>query len=188
MWDGVDDDQLVEGVLTGNKGAFFQLMGKYEKLVLHIVTPLIGVNADREDICQDVFIKVYEKLFTFRFQSTLGTWIGSIAYNTSINFLKQKRSVLLCDLVSEADETAFIDSLQSDFDDPEQILVKLEDQNRLKAAVDQLPRIQRSLLLLFYQDELSLNEIGLIMDMPVNTVKSHLFRARRKLKELLRPE
>jgi len=115
----------------------------------------------------------------------LGTWIGRIAYNTSINFLNKKRSVLLCDLVSEGDEAAFIDSLQSDLDNPEQILIKSEYRSRLSEAIDRLPRPQGSILLLFYHDELSLTEIGEITDMPVNTVKSHLYRARGKLKELL---
>ena len=86
----IDERELVSKVIAGNRKAFEQLVHQYENLVLHIVTPLIGVNADREDICQDVFIKVYEKLNQFEFKSSLATWIGRIAYNTSLSFLQKK--------------------------------------------------------------------------------------------------
>ena len=68
---------------------------------------------------------------------------------------------------------------------PERILIKKEENKLLVAAVEKLPAIQKALLLLFHQDELSLDEISVIIEMPVNTVKSHLFRARANLKEML---
>jgi RNA polymerase sigma-70 factor (ECF subfamily) len=185
MVDSGTENILVNEVLIGNRKAFVKLIQQYEGLVLHIVTPLIGINQDREDICQDVFIKVYEKLNTFQFKSKLGTWIGNIAYNTSINFLTKKRNILLSDLLSTDDETAFIEKLESDYFNPEQIIIKKENLNDLNKSIDKLPELQRSILLLFYKDELSLDEISNIIEMPINTVKSHLYRARKSLKELL---
>ena len=76
MQEEFNERLIVKEVLSGNRKAFVELIKQYEALVLHIVTPIIGIHADREDICQDVFIKVYEKLGTFRFKSKLGTWIG----------------------------------------------------------------------------------------------------------------
>jgi RNA polymerase sigma-70 factor (ECF subfamily) len=177
-----DEKSLVNEVLSGNKQAFVNLIRQYEGLVLHIVTPLVGVGEDREDICQDVFLKVYQNLNSFRFKSGLGTWIGRIAYNTSINFLQKKRSVLLSDLGAAEDGAEFIDE---NTDNPEEIIIEKDDAAHLKQAIDKLSDIQRTILLLFYQDELSLEEIGQITGMPVNTVKSHLFRARNLLRELL---
>ena len=87
-----DERLLVLQILLGNRQAFVQLVQQYQNLVLHIVTPLAGDY--REDICQDVFIKVYEKLHTFRFDAKLGTWIGNIAHITSVNHLRKKRVVL----------------------------------------------------------------------------------------------
>ena len=69
MQKGFDERLVVQAVLSGNREAFVQLIKQYEGLVLHVVTPLTGMGADREDICQDIFIKVYEKLHSFRFQS-----------------------------------------------------------------------------------------------------------------------
>lgn len=185
MVDRDSEKFLVSEVLIGNKKAFVKLIRQYEGLVLHIVTPLIGVNQDREDICQDVFIKVYEKLNTFQFKSKLATWIGNIAYNTSINFLQKKRNVLLSDLLSSNEEKSFIEEMESDYNNPEQIILQKENIKELNRNINKLPEIQKSILLLFYKDELSVDEISKIVEMPANTIKSHLFRARKSLKELL---
>jgi RNA polymerase sigma-70 factor (ECF subfamily) len=184
-----DEKALVAEVLLKNRTAFERLIRQYEGLVIHIVVPLIKNPADREDICQDVFLKVYEKLHTFQFRSKLSTWIGSIAFNTAINFLKKKRNKLLEDVFksyNENDSAAYEKYISRDkTQNPENLLIQKEEMKRLKTAVARLSGIQRTILLLFHQDELSLEEISLIVEMPVNTVKSHLFRARTGLKEML---
>ncbi|MCX6303501.1 MAG: sigma-70 family RNA polymerase sigma factor [Bacteroidetes bacterium] len=180
-----DEKYLVNEVLSGNKRAFVQLIRQYEGLVLHIVTPLIGVNEDREDICQDVFIKVYEKLNTFQFKSKLSTWIGNIAYNSSINYLQKKKNVLLSNIVSTENELSFIDSINIETDNPEKISIRREDISQLNQSINILPEFQKTVLLLFYKEEISLDEISKILEIPVNTVKSHLFRARNSLKQLM---
>jgi len=185
MHRGFDEKYIIKEVLSGNREAFVLLIKQYEGLVLHIVTPLIGVNEDREDICQDIFIKVFEKLNSFQFNSKLGTWIGNIAYNTSINFLRKKRNILLSSLVMPENELSFFETTSADFNSPEQIFIKQEDISQLNLMIDKLTEIQKATLLLFYQDELSLEEISKILEMPVNTVKSHLFRAKKSLKQLM---
>ena len=180
-----DEKYMVDEVLSGNRKALVQLIEQYQGLVLHIVTPLIGTNEDREDICQDVFIKIFEKLNTFQFKSKLGTWIGNIAYNTSLNFLRKKRNILLSSLVPPESELSFIENAIAEFDTPEQILIRREDMSQLSKSIDKLSSFQRTILLLFYKEQLNLEEISEIMEMPVNTVKSHLFRAKNSLKQFL---
>lgn len=184
-----DEKVLVEEVLLENRAAFEKLIRQYGGLVIHIVVPLIKNQSDREDISQDVFLKVYEKLHTFQFRSKLSTWIGNIAYNTSINLLRKKKNVLLDDIFKSSDEN---DSVvyenfisKNETKSPEGILIVKEESKLLEVAVGKLPAIQKTLLLLFHQDELSLDEISGIIEMPINTVKSHLFRARANLKEML---
>lgn len=185
MQKDTDERRMVQDVLSGNRTAFIKLIKQYEGLVLHIVTPLIGTGPDREDICQDVFMKVYEKLNTFQFRSKLGTWIGNMAYNASVNFLQKKRNILLSSLVSPENEIAFLETADANLNDPEQIMIKEEDVQQLNRAIDALTEFQKTVLLLFYKDELSLDEISSVMEMPVNTVKSHLFRAKNSLKQLM---
>jgi len=180
-----DEKYLVSEVLSGNRKAFVQLIKQYEGLVLHIVTPLIGVNEDREDICQDIFIKVYEKLNTFQFKSKLSTWIGNISYNSSINYLEKKKNILLSNIVSTENELSFIDSINIESDNPEKIIIRKEDITQLNQSINMLPEFQKTVVLLFYKEEMSLDEISKIMELPENTVKSHLFRAKNSLKQLM---
>lgn len=183
-----DEQSLVAAVLRGEKAAFKELVRSHERLVLHIVTPLIKDEHDRADISQDVFLKVYEKLHTFQFRSKLSTWIGNIAYNTSVNFLKKRKTVLLDDLPGPGDKDeghSFQAILAAAVPSPEHFIIRKQDQALLRRAIDDLSPVQKTVLLLFHQDELSLEEISAIAEMPLNTVKSHLFRARRTLKERL---
>jgi RNA polymerase sigma-70 factor (ECF subfamily) len=129
--------------------------------------------------------EVYEKLNTFQFRSKLGTWIGNIAYNASVNFLQKKRNILLSSLLPPGNEISFLETAGANPNDPEQILIKEEDVQHLNRAIDGLTEFQKTVLLLFYKDELSLDEISSVMEMPVNTVKSHLFRAKNSLKQLM---
>ncbi len=185
MQKGLNERDLVSEVLSGNRKVFVRLIKQYEGLVLHIVTPLIGINEDREDICQDVFIKVYEKLRTFQFNSKLSTWIGNIAYNTSINYLQKKKNILLGNITSQENELYPLESENIEMDNPEKMFIRHEDMEQLNKSINMLTELQKIILLLFYQDEMSLDEIGIVMGMPLNTVKSHLFRAKKSLKEIM---
>ena len=184
MYTNNEERWLVEQVLSGNSKAIGQLVTQYERLVLHIVTPIIGVNEDREDLCQDIFLKIFEKLHTFEFRSKLSTWIGNIAYNSSINFIKKKRNILFSGLAMDHDDETIVAGAMTD-EDPGQLMVAKEQLSFLQQAIDELPTVQKTIILLFHYHDLSLDEISMITGDPINTVKSHLFRARRKLKEKL---
>src|SRR5437868_4788421 len=101
MHQNIDEAGLVRAVLHGERSAFERLVRQYEKLVLHIVTPLAGTGLDREDICQEVFIKVYTNLSKFHFKSKLSTWIGSIAYNHSLSYLSRKKGITMSELYGD---------------------------------------------------------------------------------------
>lgn len=179
--DNVQDEKiLVQQVLSGDRKAFERLVRQYEALVLHIVNPMIGNLADREDLCQEIFIKVYQHLNGLEFRSRLSTWIGTIAWNACVNFLQKKRNVAVADLFA-TDETPSSGSPPT----PEDLLIKKQEAKFLTSAIEQLPVVQKTVLLLFHHDDLSLEEIAQILGIPVNTVKSHLFRARKNLKTIL---
>jgi len=178
---------MVRQVLSGDSKAFESLIRQYERLVLHIVTPLVGVIADREDICQDVFLKVYENMGAFQFRSKLGTWIGNIAYNASINFLRKKKNISVEDLImpDDNDFSIVVHEMVIEESNAEKIIVRREELAGLSMAIDKLPEIQKSALLLFHFDDMSVADISVMLEMSENTVKSHLFRARKLLKESL---
>ncbi|HEX8037738.1 MAG TPA: sigma-70 family RNA polymerase sigma factor, partial [Chryseosolibacter sp.] len=86
-----DDRTLVSRVLTGDMHAFKLLIRQHERLVAHMIGRLVKSEEDREELCQDVFLRVHEKLGAFNFESKLSTWIATIAYRHAINHLRKQR-------------------------------------------------------------------------------------------------
>jgi RNA polymerase sigma factor (sigma-70 family) len=173
----IDDKALVSQVLSGDRQAFRALIRQNERLVGHMIARLIDRHEDREELCQDVFLKVYEKLGEFTFQSKLSTWIATIAYRHGINHLRKKKIEIL-ELPEGDEREQFISSenVEEDFSDQQ-----LE--GMVMSLIDQLPPHYKAILTLYHVQELSYPEIVEITGMPEGTVKNYLFRARQLLKE-----
>lgn len=171
----IDDKALVSRVLSGDMQAFRALIKKHERLVAHMVGRLVKTEEDREELCQDVFMKVYEKIGDFSFQSQLSTWIATIAYRHAINHLRKKK-IVVAELM-EHDNLVFVSDEKADDlaeQDVEEYLVKL---------IDSLPVQYKVVITLFHLEHKNYAEIGEITGMPEGTVKNYLFRARQLLKD-----
>lgn len=170
----MDEKQLVSQVISGSDSAIRLLISKYERLVIHMVTRVVSDNMDREELCQDVFVKVINKLSGFNFESKLSTWIATIAYRMAVNFAKKKK----LDQV-DLDQVSFMvgESVE---------LTEQEDTKRfIIGLVEQLPINYKSVLTMFYLDGFSYPEIVEITGMPEGTVKNYIHRARTKLKKIV---
>ena len=174
----MDEKDLVKRIVEGDPQAFKELIQQHQRLVSHMIGRLIDNDLDREELCQDVFIKVYDHIGKFKFDSKLSTWIATIAYRMAINFLKKhKRRPESANL----DEVTFVTDTAAN---------SLEDEDYAKfinTLIDQMPVKYKTVLTLFHIDGFTYPEIVEIMDMPEGTVKNYLFRARQKLKELSEP-
>lgn len=178
----MDNKPLVKKTLAGNRKAFESIIQQHQRLVSHIVFRMVPNQADREDICQDVFLKVYENLGGFKFESKLSTWIAKIAYNTCLNYLEKKK-VLLFDDISSDDRS--LESLPGNALGPDRLAEEKQTSSLLRKEIRKLPVHYKTIIALYHLDHMSYNEIAEAMDLPGGTVKSHLFRARRLLKERL---
>ena len=174
----MDDKALVSAIIGGDLQAFKWLIKQHERLVAHMVSRLIDGDEDRDELCQDVFLKVYEKISEFNFQSKLSTWIGTIAYRQGINHLRKKR-IELSDIPEEGSFEARFIAIEN----PEEELADKDMDDWVMKLVDQLPPQYRTVLTLYHVDGLSYPEIGNITGMPEGTVKNYIFRARHLLKE-----
>ncbi len=181
----IDNQTLVKQILAGDQQTFRIFIETYQRLVAHIVFRMIPTTADREDLCQDIFLKAYQHLASFQFESKLSTWLGRIAYNTCINFLEKKRVQLWGDLSEENDS---LDQFTGTEIAPDTFTEKSDISNRLLQEIEKLPLPYRTILTLYHLEEMSYLEIGEIMQLPEGTVKSYLFRARKKLKDILMAE
>ena len=174
----MDDKSLVSQVLNGDRMAFKQLIRQHERLVAHMIGRLIDGEEDRQELCQDVFLRVYDKLGEFSFQSKLSTWIATIAYRLSINHLRKKR-IEVSDIPDEESFTTHFISQEN----PEEKLEDDEMNTLVLKLIGQLPTQYKVVLTLYHVDSMTYLEIEAVTGMPEGTVKNYLFRARHLLKE-----
>ncbi len=172
-----DEKEVVSSILKGNFRAFERLVKQYEKLVFFVVNRLVQHLQDKEDICQDVFIKVHHSLPRFQFQSKLSTWIARIAYLTAVDHVKRNKAALQSDYPENIDHYHFSDET------PESTFVQKDTAAYVNLLIAQMPLQYRTVLTLYHLNEFSCAEIEQITGIPEGTVKSHLFRARKILKE-----
>ena len=174
----MEDGQLVQQVINGNSNAFRFLVSKYQRLVVHVVGRIVQQQDEMEDICQEVFIKVFKTLGKFRGESKLSTWIATIAYNTAITHLRKKsrRGEL-----SYNEEPKLI-GMEADTGLNQQVVEKEEIKKHLLKLIETLPVHYRTVLTLYHLEEFSYREIVDITGMPEGTIKSYLNRARMILK------
>jgi RNA polymerase sigma factor (sigma-70 family) len=173
-----DERVLVAQVLNGNLQAFRDLIKLHERLVLHMVGRLVKSESDREELCQDIFLKVYDKLGEFSFNSKLSTWIATIAYRHAINYLR-KQKMLFADIPDEQSFNAKFVEMEN----PESMMSERDMDEFVLNLVEELPVQYKTILTLYHVEGMSYPEICAITNMPEGTVKNYLFRARNLLKE-----
>lgn len=179
----VDADRaLVEAVLARAPGAFERLVRDYQGLCWHIINRMVRHPDDTRELCQDTFLRVHQCLHQYRFESPLKAWIGQVAYSIARRHLKRKRIAL----VDPGDDDGFdpLDHVSDGFD-LEAASADAEIAAGLHAAIEGLSPLQRTVLTLYYLDEVSIGEIAGITGLAEGTIKSHLFRSRAKLRERL---
>ncbi|MEW6412890.1 MAG: sigma-70 family RNA polymerase sigma factor [Candidatus Zixiibacteriota bacterium] len=182
MEDHEESRQLVASILAGDTDLFQAIIEQHQKLVAHIVFRMVENRSDREDVCQDVFVKVYRKLASFSFNSKLSTWIATIAYNTCVNYLEKKKVPLYDDVM--ADESP-MERVASEDSSPYEKAEAAVLGDIIRSEIAGLPAQYRMILALYHLEDLSYKEISDITRLPDGTVKSHLFRARKLLKDRL---
>jgi RNA polymerase sigma factor (sigma-70 family) len=178
-----DTKLQIERILSGDQAAFRALVEEYQRLVSHIVFRMVSIKEDREDICQDVFMRIYQNLCDFRSESKLSTWIAQIAYNACLNHLEKRKLVPLDELNSpEKSLENFLDKHRR----PDEVTEEKEISVLLENEISRMPVTFRTILTLYHLDEMSYTQISEVMRLPEGTVKSYLFRARKLLKERLK--
>jgi RNA polymerase sigma-70 factor (ECF subfamily) len=189
MSDGVDvDAKLVERVQKGDKRAFDMLVVKYQHKIYALVSRLVNDHAEVQDVTQESFIKAYRALPNFRGDSAFYTWLYRIAVNTAKNYLVSKnRRPPGSDIdIDDAAQFAAESGLR-DIDSPEQQLQGEQMIKIVDRAIAALPEDLRTALSLREFDGLSYEEIAQVMQCPVGTVRSRIFRAREAIDKELEP-
>ncbi len=170
------DSTLISSACSGDSRSFARLVSFYEKKVRAFGMGFFKNASDTDDFIQEVFIKVYTHLGSFRGESLFSTWLMRIAYNTAINSVKRRK-----EYVSLSDDYEIIDA---DIGPEDRQLRKLTAL-AVREALAELPERYAICLDLYFFNDMSHNEISEVLELPVNTVKSHIFRAKKILRDSL---
>ncbi|WP_299794097.1 RNA polymerase sigma factor RpoE [uncultured Shewanella sp.] len=184
----ISDQQLVERVQQGDKNAFNLLVQKYQNKVMSLISRYVRNQADVADVAQEAFIKAYRALPNFRGESAFYTWLYRIAVNTAKNHLvAQGRRAPANDI--DAEEAEFYDGSDAlkEVASPERLMMSDEIQKVVFDTLDTLPEELKMAISLRELDGMSYEEIANVMDCPVGTVRSRIFRAREAIDRKLQP-
>lgn len=189
---GVDrelDQTLVERAQKGDKRAFELLVMKYQRKLGRLLSRMVRDAAEIEDITQESFIKAYRALPQFRGDSAFYTWLYRIAVNTAKNYLvaRGRRAPTTTEFSSEEAEGFDDAELLRDIATPDAELQTKQIANAVNKAVEALPEELRTAITLREIEGLSYEEIAQMMDCPIGTVRSRIFRAREAIAEKIRP-
>ncbi len=183
-----DDNEIIRRIIEGNKNEYRILVERYQQMVFRTCMGFVHNSADAEDITQDVFIKAYLSLKTFRMESSFSTWLYRIAVNASLNREREKKKNFivryLSDLMSTGSDTIPVSEIYES-QDPESILIGEEHRARVKKALDSLPDNQRTAIILSKYEDLSQKEIADIMGKSEGAVEALLQRAKANLRTRL---
>ncbi len=184
MHHGPSDTEVLSRVLNGDQNAYALLVDRYRNFVFTIVLKYVKNREDAEEIAQDTFIKAYRSLADFKGLSKFSTWLYRIATTTSITFLRKKKPE-----VHPLDhDHIYQKAINLDGGLHANIIEQKNRQSMVRQAIERLGEGDAQVLLLFYNAEQNLDDIAQIMGKETNAVKVQLFRARARLKELMKKQ
>jgi len=183
------DRQLVERAQRGEKHAFELLVSKYQRKLARLLSRFIRDPAEVEDVAQEAFIKAYRALPSFRNESAFYTWLYRIGINTAKNYLvaMRRRAPTTTEFDSEEAEGFDEGEQLRDINTPESAMLSKEIARTVDNTMEQLPEELRNAIALREIEGLSYEDIAAIMNCPIGTVRSRIFRAREAIAEQLRP-
>ncbi|MGX5729111.1 RNA polymerase sigma factor [Pseudoxanthomonas beigongshangi] len=177
------DRELVEAVLAGRRGAFEQLVRTYQGLCWRIVDDIVRHPDDTRELCQEVFLRIHRSLHQYRGQSALKSWVAQVACSVALRHIERHR-LPLAGIRDDEDGLAPAERISDGFD-LEAATADQDLQAHLHAAIDALPPLQRMLLTLYHLEEMPIGDIARSTGLAEGTIKSHLFRSRKRLREIL---
>ena len=185
MQEHVQELEVIQQVLQGKKQAYAVLVDRYQHYVFTLVMRYVPQREEAEEVAQDVFVKAYRYLADFRGQCKFSTWLYTIVNTTCISYLRSRKDLMVLaeqDRLSAIAEQAGLNAKASDYSE------RKSEKKMMSEAIMGLPETDARIVILFYQHEQTLEEIGMVLGLTSNHVKVRLYRARLKLKEILQKD
>jgi len=181
------DRLLVERALNGKEAAFQELVEKYRKALHHHISRMVRDKQEVEDLVQETFIKAFSALDSYASQYAFSTWLYKIATNHAIDFMRKKKlQTFSIDKPVRTKEGELEYEVPDTTYRPDRHIVEDQRRQLIQEAIDSLPSKYHRVIVMRHQQEKSYEEIAQELDLPLGTVKAHIFRARELLNKYLR--
>ncbi|PLX25959.1 MAG: RNA polymerase subunit sigma-24 [Ignavibacteria bacterium] len=182
-----EDKILIADAIAGKQDAYKRLMKKYHNAIYHLIIRMVGNNDDVEDLTQEAFIKAFHSLASFNDEFAFSTWLYKIATNNCIDYLrKRKLKTFSIDRPLSSQDGDQQYEIPDDSHTPDSEILQDQQTSTIQYAIDQLPEKYRVVIVMRHQEEKSYEEIADELELPLGTVKAHIFRAREMLYKNLR--
>lgn len=179
----MDENDIIIKVQRGNTEAFSSIVDLYKNRVFACAYKFTNDYSEAQDLSQEIFIKIFNNISSFRFESSLSTWIYKIATNKCIDY-KRKKKIKISSFNEAYNKESSPDiKLSSKDRSPEEIVISDEKQREVHKAIYDLPEIYKTVIIMYHFNELSYREISKILKVPEKTVETRLYRARQLLKK-----
>jgi RNA polymerase sigma-70 factor (ECF subfamily) len=178
-----DDFQFVAAALAGQKEAFGQLVERYQDRLIHAISRYLGSVEDAHDVAQDAFVQAYTRLASFRGEAAFYTWLYRIAFNLAMTRVRRRRPMQSLDQAKDRLGNEPIDLGAT----AETGILREEQARVVHTALGQLDEEFRQVIVLRELEGCAYEQIAQILEIPVGTVRSRLYRARIQLRDLLAP-
>nr|WP_275984042.1 RNA polymerase sigma factor SigW [Paenibacillus hamazuiensis] len=180
------DTRLAKLARNGDRGAFAQLVDLYQDKIYHLAYRMMGNAQEAEDVVQETFLRVYSNLERYDETQKFSTWIYRIATNLCIDRLRKRRTTYSLDAeMPEGEGSDWYSLMPSNEDTPEKQVIVSETQQQIRESIDTLPEKYKSIVILRYLQDMSLQEISEVLTMPITTIKTRLHRGREFLRKKL---
>lgn len=180
------DEELVKRHLEGDEQSFNQLVERYTGRLYNLAYRILLNQGEAEDIVQETFLHVYQALPHSQIDRPFRPWVTTITLNACRSALRKKRPLTFAEIAPEEDEAeTFVENIPAENESPAEVMEGEELEMELQQAVSSLPEEERMILTLRYNEDLSYEQIGELLHIPVPTVGTHLYRAKRHLYAVL---
>ena len=177
-------EDFIKQLKSRNHHAFKQLVEEYQQMVFSVCLGIVHDADDADDLAQEVFIEAFNSIDNFRADAKISTWLYRIAINKSLNFVRDNKRNRLLQSIGVMNAPDIPDE-QYHYDSPYESLLEEQRSKMIQAAMDSLPKNQRTAFVLNKYEDLSYKEIAEVMEISVSSVESLLFRARKSLQKKL---
>lgn len=180
------ETRLAKLARNGDRRAFAELVELYKDKIFHLAYRMLGNRQEAEDVVQETFLRLYTNLHRYDETQKFSTWIFRIATNLCIDRLRKRRITYSLDAeVGENNGNDFYEMMASNDDTTEKQVIVSETKRHIRRTIDQMPEKYKSIIILRYLQDLSLQEISEILSMPITTIKTRLHRGREYLRKRL---